>query len=246
MDSLVERCFLIYTALNEESDVSVIDGHGDSVSYSVIKGEFPRLQLTFPDKNFTRQTPLFQINTFYRTDEDIIFMRTMISGRSLLRHPSGTPHFRKVPVFEIFQIKRELIEHQDHQCEFLALIRGLDFPHYPGQSKESKNGPFVKKPKWYVPQSIKYPREINEKMKTRKQLSSVSDWRAAYREGIEKLLYFIWKCPEAQSGVSLCFSEDEFHQNDVCTYYSERSKPDFKYYFSFFLCLIRLIFHVKR
>lgn len=216
MDSLVNRCFLVYTALDEAGDVTVIDAQGQSLSYSIFKREFPYLRLTFPDKHFTRQTPLFQLNAFYRKDKQIIFTRTMISGRSLVRNSSPTPHFRLLPIFEIFEMKRELIEHQHHEPKFLALFRGLDFQHYPCQSGQSGNRPCVKKPEWYIPPTL---RNINRMPKTWESVSSVLDWIVAYQSGIEKLLYFIWKCPNTHSGLSLCFSDDECRQNDVCTYY---------------------------
>ena len=218
----IKQAFLVFTALDEEGDVTSLDMEGKTITYSEFKEFTGGLRLTFPSNNIARKTKGFQVWMYRRKDNHVFLYRTKISGGSKLRQPTGESLYRPLPVFEVFDIDSSAIDGGRTEDEFLKVIRGLTFPHYP-ENSTLPDMPFVKQPDdWFKPIHIGYKSETHQKPKTLQKLDNVQNWKKAYENAIDKLLYYIWKAPKKKSGISMCFSSSEFEEFDVCTYYSNR------------------------
>jgi hypothetical protein len=222
---LVYDNYLIFTALTEEGDITVLDGQGKIVSYSEFKSITGNLKLTFPVKDFSRENSEFQINVFHKNNTKLFFMRTMISGRSVVKEPSGNNIYRPLPIFEVYILDRSMIENLQNETSFLDLFKSLNYKHYPEMLENTEGQPYIQKPvSWFVPDTLKsYASIINKKSKSWAKLNDVKDWNLECQKRIVKLLWFLWKNRRVMSGKSLCFDQDEFNRYDVCHYLSDRN-----------------------
>ena len=234
---MIDNSFLIYTALDENGDITVLDKNGNNLPYSDYKSNISRLPLNFPHNKIARETKDFQIYLFEKTIKHLVIIRTKISGKSIVKDLSRGLTFRPVPIFEIFQIKKEILAKEaNSENGFLSMIRELEFMNYP-KEPENINEPGIFKPKnWFVPEKLEYDSTINKQAKSCYKYSDNKNWNNVYEESIDKLLWFIFYKPKKTNGISICFSSNDFNKFDVCNYYYKQSnwsifkyklKPDF-------------------
>lgn len=226
---MIDNSFLIYTALDENGDITVLDKNGNNLPYSEYKSNISKLPLNFPHNNIAREIKDLQIYLFEKTIEHFVIIRSKISGKSIVEDISRGRIFRPVPIFEIFQIKKEsLIKETNSENEFLSMIRELEFMNYP-KEPENINEPGIFKPKrWYVPERLEYGSTINKKAKSSYRYSDVQNWNNEYKKSIDKLLWFFYKRRKT-NGISICFSKNDFNKFDVCNYYYEHYYEQFNW-----------------
>lgn len=220
---MIDNSFLIYSALDENGDITVLDKNGNNRPYSDYKSNISKLPLIFPHNKIAREIEGFQIYLFEKTNEHLVIIRSQISGQSIVEDISRGLSFRPVPIFEIFQIKNETLKKRvNSENNFLSIIRELEFTNYP-EKPSSVNKPGIFKPhNWFVPDSFEYSSTKNKKPKKSYKYSKIRNWDNEYKTSIDKLLWFIFKRTTKKNGVSVCFSRNDFNKFDVCNYYYEQ------------------------
>lgn len=219
----VAQSFLVHTALDETGDMVVLDSYGRNTTYSRLKASTHGIRLTFPSHPIARETSEFQLWSFKRHENGLILWRAMIAGGAATSDSPSVEKYRPLPVFEVFDLQGDMCHSQLPAKDFLTFIRSLDFPHYPEEIQRDGTGYIEKPSRWFAAEEMAYERQVNKKRKTSIAISSVSNWAKEVRDGIGKMLWYVWHDRSCRSGLSACFAAEEFRRYDTCTYFCERT-----------------------